>query len=143
MYRIKIVEGYPTGNTIPEDAFTIEYTVNASPVPSAGGKVLFFFTKAQMTNVSSNLYLLEDILYGIPAVVAEEVRILPGEFSVGRPVVLAGQAAAGEEVLSRQHLLPRLPGVCVVEVAVVVINLLVGVDRPGGHHHALPPVVGP
>ena len=30
-----------------------------------------------------------------------------------------------------------------VKVAVVVVNLLVSVDRPGGHHHALPPVVGP
>ena len=30
-----------------------------------------------------------------------------------------------------------------VKVAVVVIHLLVGVDRPGCHHHALTPIVGP
>ena len=51
--------------------------------------------------------------------------------------------AAGEEVLGRQHLLPGLLGVGVVEVAVVVVHLLVGVNRPRGHHHSLPPIVCP
>ena len=90
-----------------------------------------------------SLYLLEDVLDRVSAVVAQQIRLLPREFSVGRPVILARQTAAREEVLGRQHLLPLIPGVGVVKVAVVVVHLLVGVDRPGGHHHALTPIVGP
>ena len=52
-----------------------------------------------MISPMGSLYLLEYVLDRVSAVVAQQVRLLPREVSVGWPVIFARQAAAREEVL--------------------------------------------
>ena len=72
---------------------------------------------------------------------AAEAGRPPGDVPVCVPVLLAGGAHAGEEVLTAQHLLSLLSAVCVVKVSIIVINFLIGEYCLDGVNNAVFPVV--